>query len=99
MTLQQVSGFFSLFHTVVYSEGMESHRPLFAFAIFKHRITAAKRPNFALSASVQLPPKSMEIICYATQGVIGSIAHRENHHSTCEAIGHVTSIVPFFFQH
>lgn len=41
----------------------------------------------------------MEIMCYATQGVIGSIAHRENRHSIYEVTGHVTSIVPIFFQY
>lgn len=40
----------------------------------------------------------MEIMRYATQGMIGSTAHRDNCHNTYEVIGHITSIVPIFFQ-
>lgn len=58
--------FFSLFHTVVYWEGRKSHRPLFAFAIFKHRIMAAERPNFALTCLCSTPTKinGNYVLCY-----------------------------------
>lgn len=89
---------FNLFQTVVYSEGMESHRPLFAFAMFKHRTMAAKRQKFCPYLPQFNSHQNQLKFCYTTQGAIGSIARRENCHSTYEVMGHVTSIVPVFFQ-